>query len=519
MDMSKLMQSILAERVGTPMKAKQQMTRALILVLTALVCMVVAVETQTQDSEGARATEIQTSQGAFPLDERGMPKPETIQALFDELDYQSAVQTYLWAFPQMVIAGQHEMAKFYGAKDDLDVLHLYQDAGVLGMLTPNTIVKYVLNYYNFEKMGPMVLEMPGGNLVGLMMDYQCRWVADLGLVSVSGVNPETIVFIGPNQSPPDEALANGWRIERVGTTVGFLAIRVLKPKEDVGLAEKIRIYPWSKRENPPKNPVYQPGPEDETYFIRPPKGMAYWEQLNGIVQQERVQEVDRYFMSHLETLGIKKGKPFAPTERQKRILERAAFVGEKMALVGSFVPRSEQARYRDDTSWVHVLVIHPNHITEHTQQFEERFDFFYEAYGLSPAMKARVVGKGSTYLGAYRDSDGEWLDGDKTYKLTIAPNPPAAQFWAVTVYDMDNRSIILNGDENRTEISTFTEGLKTNPDGSVDLYFGPEAPAGKASNWIKTNRGENWFAYLRLYAPTEGYFDRSWPMHDVEKVK
>lgn len=44
-------------------------------------------------------------------------------------------------------------------------------------------------------------------------------------------------------------------------------------------------------------------------------------------------------------------------------------------------------------------------------------------------------------------------------------------------------------------------------------------PAGKASNWIKTNRGENWFAYLRLYAPTESYFDRSWPMHDIEKVK
>lgn len=54
------------------------------------------------------------------------------------------------------------------------------------MLTPNTIVKYVINFYNLAEHGPLVLEMPGGRLVGIMMDYQMRWVADLGLVSTSG---------------------------------------------------------------------------------------------------------------------------------------------------------------------------------------------------------------------------------------------------------------------------------------------------------------------------------------------
>jgi hypothetical protein len=27
-----------------------------------------------------------------------------------------------------------------------------------------------------------------------------------------------------------------------------------------------------------------------------------------------------------------------------------------------------------------------------------------------------------------------------------------------------------------------------------------------------------WFPYFRLYAPTEAYFDRSWPLPDIEKV-
>jgi hypothetical protein len=81
------------------------------------------------------------------------------------------------------------------------------------------------------------------------------------------------------------------------------------------------------------------------------------------------------------------------------------------------------------------------------------------------------------------------------------------------------RGIILNGDDNRTEVSSQIKGLKGNKDGSVDLYFGPKAPAGHESNWIKTNKGEDWFAYFRLYAPTEKYFERSWPISDIEKAK
>ncbi len=463
--------------------------------------------------------EVVTSKGAFPLDANGAPEKETIQALFDEMDYQRAVQTYLWAMPQMVVAGQHRLNQFYGAKGNLDFLHMYKDPSVPGMLTPNTIVKYVVNLCDLTETGPIVLEMPGGRLVGLMMDYQMRWVADLGLVSKAGPSPEKVVFIGPNQTPPDGALAEGLRIERVETNVSLLAIRVLNPEEDKGLGRRIRLYPWSQRQNPTENKVFQAKPNDETFFIAPPKGMAYWERLNEIVQQERVLEVDRYFMSHLQALGIEKGKSFNPTARQQDIMKRAAFIGEKMAMVASFVPRSPQAKYRDDTTWTHPLTLHPLHMTEFTQQFEERADWTYEAYGLSPAMKAQVPGKGSTYLAAYRDSDGDWLDGGKAYKFKVAPNPPAAQFWACTAYDFDTRGTLLNGEDYLMEISTFTQGLKSNEDGSVDIYFGPKAPKGMESNWIKTNPGDYWFTYFRLYAPTESYFDRSWPMYDIEEVE
>lgn len=364
----------------------------------------------------------------------------------------------------------------------------------------------------------MVMKTPGGQVVGMIMDYQQRWVADTGLIAPAGVNPETIVYIGPNQQAPDEALTKGWRVIQVHTNVILTALRILNPEKDQALAKAYRIYPYSQHSNPPKNKVFQAKKNDKTYFIAAPKGMAYWERLNEIVQQERVLEVDRYFMNSLAAIGIEKGKPFKPTKRQQDIMKRAAFTGEKMAMAMSFVPRSEDAKYRDDSRWFLPLTLHPDHATRYTEQFEDRVAWTYSAYGVSPSMKPKIPGKGSTYFGGYQDKDGDWLDGGKNYKFTVSPNPPAAQFWAFTLYNLETRGIILNGDENRTEISSLIKGVKKNSDGSVDLYFGPKAPAGHESNWIKTNKGENWFAYFRLYAPTATYFDRSWPINDIQKM-
>jgi hypothetical protein len=90
------------------------------------------------------------------------------------------------------------------------------------------------------------------------------------------------------------------------------------------------------------------------------------------------------------------------------------------------------------------------------------------------------------------------------------------EFWSVTVYDVDTRSPIDN--EQQIADRSSRMDLIENDDGSVDIYFGPESPAGKEKNWIPTVSGKGWFAYLRLYAPTEPYFDRSWPLPDIEKV-
>jgi len=57
-----------------------------------------------------------------------------------------------------------------------------------------------------------------------------------------------------------------------------------------------------------------------------------------------------------------------------------------------------------------------------------------------------------------------------------------------------------------------------NPDGSADVYFGPEPPAGKENNWIQTVPGKGWMVALRLYGPLEPWFDQSWRPGKIERV-
>ena len=97
-------------------------------------------------------------------------------------------------------------------------------------------------------------------------------------------------------------------------------------------------------------------------------------------------------------------------------------------------------------------------------------------------------------------------------------NPPAKQFWSVTLYDLDTRQFIEN-QEQIVDRSSHQPDLAKNDDGSVDIYFAPTAPKGFEKNWIQTVLGKSWFTYLRLYAPTEAYFDKSWPLPDIEQVK
>jgi len=131
------------------------------------------------------------------------------------------------------------------------------------------------------------------------------------------------------------------------------------------------------------------------------------------------------------------------------------------------------------------------------------------ATGVTPAMEEKMVGRGSQYAWTARDVKGEPLDGGKNYRLHLPPNIPVKEFCSVIVYSNQTRSMIQT-DQRFPSVSSQDKGLQVNPDGSVDVYFGPEPPSGKESNWVQTVPGNGWNKILRLYGPLEPWFNETW---------
>jgi hypothetical protein len=52
----------------------------------------------------------------------------------------------------------------------------------------------------------------------------------------------------------------------------------------------------------------------------------------------------------------------------------------------------------------------------------------------------------------------------------------------------------------------------------VDIYFSPNAPAGKESNWIPTRTDGTFEVIFRLYGAEPAAFDKTWTLPDIEKI-
>jgi len=446
--------------------------------------------------------------------DHGYPTAATIEKLFDDLDFQRACQGYLWALPLMAMRQwQSEHLTKFGARklDYVDYL-TFQDKR--GLLTANATTPYIMAFPNLKESGPLVLEIPAGPTAGGCTDFWQRPITDSGQTGPDKGAGGKYLILGPDDA---EMKPEGYFVFRSPTVNIFSAHRVLDPDpaRAKALIEGLRIYPYAQRDNPAA--TRHVSPAGRTWSGEQPRGIAYWECLAGIIQEEPVHERDRIMMGMLQPLGIEKGKPFAPSPRQQKLLVDAAMTGEAMARAIAYQKRFEGATIWPERAWEKSLMLaEANQEAPHHTQIDERTSWFYEAVGVSVGMMGRAVGVGQVYLEAAKDHAGQWLDGGKTYRLTVPKDVPVAQFWSITVYDNETRCFVDTGVQ---PDRSSRDSIVSNPDGSVDLFFGPAVPAGKpASNWIETLPGKGWFSYFRLYGPTATFFDRSWVLGDFEPV-
>ncbi len=465
----------------------------------------------------------------------GMPDDSTVATVYDNLDRMRGVEVFLNGIPaasiEAIRLGSIEMG--CDASNKALIFEDLLDANPL-FLTGNTETVYCMANLDLKKDGATVIEIPAGCGPGTIDDAYFRFLVDMGIPGPDAGKGGKYLLLPPDYAGNlqgsiggTEQTVDGQKYFVVKSTsyVNWLVLRGFlvdgKPDAAVSMFKNgLKIYPLLQAANPPAM-VFVNGSKKSFNTIHA-NNFEFYEELHSVVEREPSSMWDPEMLGLFASIGIQKGKPFAPDARMKKILTDAVAIGNATARAMAFRPRTDDTYLYPNRSWYAAFVGGSYEWLKDDgaagRYLDPRTAFFYQATVNTPAMVQKMVGKGSQYAVVATDSKRNYLDGSKTYKLNIPANVPAKDFWSLVIYDPQTRSELQTGQPYPGR-NNKRDNLTANADGSVDLYFAPTAPEGKESNWIQTVDGKAWYAILRLYGPLEPWFDKSWQPGEVDLVK
>ncbi|MHC4946031.1 MAG: DUF1254 domain-containing protein [Planctomycetota bacterium] len=453
----------------------------------------------------------------------GIPTKETAQLCYDNLDFLRGVETFLNGIPAASLEGLRLGFMEVGVKNSNQVLLFDQlmDSNPL-FLTGNSSTVYNLAFLDLEKDGPTVIEIPAGCGPGTVNDAFFRYVIDLGPPGPDRGKGGKYLILPPGY---EGDVPDGYFTARSTSYVNWIPLRgfMVDGKPDAAIKnfkEGFRIYPLAKAANPPAMEFISGS--GKVFNTIHANDFSFFEELHAIIDREPIEMLDPELRGLFASVGIQKGKPFAPDARMKKILTDAVAVANATARAILWYERNESEFLYEGSYWKRGYVGKNYQYLKDDglggRNLDARTHFYYFATVNSPAMAMKLIGKGSQYAWGYLDSKGNYLDGGETYKLNIPKDPPAEKFWSIAVYDPQTRSLLQTGQPFPTKAG-WRDKMIVNDDGSIDLYIGPKSPAGKEANWIQTVPGKGWFCVLRLYSPTEVWYDKTWRPGEIEMVK
>ena len=461
---------------------------------------------------------VQTSIGTLEFFD-GVPDKATVAKVYDYLDRSRATEAFLNCIPAMSMYAIRKGQRAAGqdASNKVIIFDTLLDSKAL-FLTANTSTMYALGFLDLKKDGPTVVELPP-RMLGILDDMAFLYMTDLGMA-------------GPDQGrggrflvlPPDYEgdVPKGYHVVPSKTYGVWLFMRGYLDKGVKAAAANIRnnlkVYSLAKRNNPPKMEFINGSGMEINAVL--PNDFSFFENVHAVLQEEPAGFLGPEISGQLAAIGIEKGKPFPSDARMKKILVDAAAIGNAAARAISFSPRHPGLyTYGKGSGWYQPIIGGSTTYMENGARVLDGRIFYHFGYiCVSPAMSSKAPGKGSDYSMGMVDSQGRPLDGSKTYKLRMPPNIPVKDFWALTMYDTQTRCQ-LQTDQQFPTLDSYREGMKTNADGSIDVYFAPKPPKGQESNWLQTIPGKAWFVALRMYGPLEPWLDQTWRPGENELVE
>jgi len=472
----------------------------------------------------------------------GFPTAETVERVYDNLDFIRGVDTFLTTLSGASLVAMRRGFRSVGldANDVVGVFDGLMDSHSL-FLTPNTESIYAGTWLDLSN-GAVVVESPP-NTLGIVDDFFFRYVADLGKAGPDKGEGGLFLFVPPRyEGQISERYFNYvsrtrgnilmWRgftdggdpapaVEEMKQTIKIYPLELEISDAEIDGAAEAATDAASEVEEPIEEEgsvrfVSLTGKSMNTVHAN---DFGFFEEIHELVREEPPEALGPEVLGLLAAIGIEKGKPFAPNARMRALLTEAASVGNATARAIAFRQRDSTAYLYDGSGWFTPFIGNSyRYLRRNVRLLDARTMFFYLATMTTPAMVTKKIGVGSQYALAATDSRGSYLDGAGQYQLTLPQGIPAKDFWSIVVYDPQTRSMLQTPRTTRPSLSSQTSNVVPNPDGSTTIYFGPEPPEGRESNWIQTVPGKGWFTILRLYGPLEPWFDKSWRPGEIEPI-
>lgn len=343
----------------------------------------------------------------------GYPTEDTVKKVYDELDLQRATQLYLDMYPAL---SAHGLLKGWVRDLDMrDSSHISVTADRLDssalVLTGNTESLYAFIVFDLKKDGPTVFEVPPG-VMGPLDDHNFLFVADIGPTGKDQGKGGKYLLLPPGY---DGAVPDGYLVVRSPTYANFSFIRA--NAKLVGFGENaLEFYRKNAKVYPLKTGPCAPRVKNVTgipWNSLVPEDSSAFQWMHEIIDYEPAEAFGKELLGRLASVGIVKGKPFAPDARMQQIFAKAAEQGIAMSRVIAFESRQPEARIYPNRMWESPFIGNSSSFDPQGYfNLEARTTFHFTADGITPAMAMQMPeGKGSRYQTTYKDKDGNYLDG------------------------------------------------------------------------------------------------------------
>jgi hypothetical protein len=422
-----------------------------------------------------------------------------------------AAEAAIWGLPAVAFDAALQAAARAGAGDNQIVYWSRPGEWKNQTLTPDSEALCTFAFFNTKDAGPMVLEIPPPEdalILGSVMDC---WQGSLEEVGPAGAarGQGRYLILPPSWS---DVVPEGYVPLRPGTYRGYAALcSIASGSGEAAIAgavahgRRVLLYPLSSAGAPATVRLDVTGtlfdatiPYDERFFTS----------LNRVVQTEPWRERDRVMIDLLRSIGIEKGRAFAPDRRTAETLalgagEADAWLAQRFeSALRPFFPEEDGVA---ESRW---LSLSDELDREYSYPVDARATVCHRAFGDDGRNGERLS------LFATRDGRGAFLDGGKTYRLVVPVDVPVRRHWSATAYDLATHALIR--EVSWGSRSSLTPGLATTADGSIEVYFGPKPPGGKEASWIPTKPGARFEVVFRLHGPEKALFDRRWRLPDLE---